>query len=172
MSKEASFSKYISIGKITKPHGLKGFLKFFLFNAESDILSDFSSLKIKKDTKSVDLKIEKLDLSSLLIKFFDINNRNQAEKCRDYEILILRNKLKKEKDDLYFVDLIGCDLYFEDNQIGLISDVVSYSGNDLLKVIDGEQKEHLIPIRKKLVKFFDIEGHKLIMQTIEGILDI
>ena len=62
--------------------------------------------------------------------------------------------------------------YFEDNQIGLISDVVSYSGNDLLKVIDGGQKEHLIPIRKKLVKFFDIEGRKLIMKTIEGILDI
>ena len=61
---------------------------------------------------------------------------------------------------------------FDADQIGLVSDVVSYSGNDLLKVVDTEQKEHLIPIRKELIKFFDIEDRKLLMKTIEGILDI
>ena len=83
MNKEALLNKYISIGKITKPHGLKGFLKILLFNQESDILLDFESLIIKKDSKTIDLKIEKLDLSSLLIKFFDINDRDEADKYRD-----------------------------------------------------------------------------------------
>ena len=73
---------------------------------------------------------------------------------------------------MYFIDLVGCELYFDDNQIGSILDVLSYSGNDLLKVIDHNKKEHLIPIRRKLIKFFDIEGRKLVMYAIEGILDI
>ena len=51
-------------------------------------------------------------------------------------------------------------------------EVISYSGNDLLKVSDIDNKEHLIPIKKELIKLFDIEGRKLVMKTIEGILDI
>ena len=172
MNKETILDKYISIGKITKPHGLKGFSKFLLFNEESNALKDLEYLKVGKSSEVVELKIEKIDLSSLLIKFFDINNRNDIEKYRDFEFLILRSAVNRNEDDLYFVDLIGCDLFFDAEQIGLVSDVVSYSGNDLLKVVDAEQKEHLIPIRKELIKFFDIEDRKLVMKTIEGILDI
>ena len=173
MNKEVFLDKYISIGKIRKPHGLKGFLKILLFNEESNALLDLKYLRLKKDLKkSIDLKIESLDLNSLLVKFFGIDNRNEADKYRDYEILILHDDTKKNKDDLYFVDLVGCELYFDDNQIGLVLDVFSYSGNDLLKVVDDNKKEHLIPIRRELIKFFDIEGRKLVMKEIEGILDI
>ena len=50
---------------------------------------------------------------------------------------------------------------------------MSYSDNDLLKVLNSTtNKEHLIPINKELVKLFDIEGRKLVIKTIEGILDI
>tara|TARA_Y100000768_G_scaffold375216_1_gene345798 strand:- start:1029 stop:1547 length:519 start_codon:yes stop_codon:yes gene_type:complete len=164
--------KYISIGKITKPHGLKGFCKFLLFNDSSESLCNIDKLRIKKEEFTVDLKVENFDLSSLLLKFFDINDRNTVEKYRDFEILILRSNIKSNKDDLYLVDLVGCELYFDDDKVGSILDTLSYSGNDLLKTIDSKGKEHLIPIRKELIKFFDIEGRKLVMITIEGILDI
>ena len=136
MNKKILSDKYISIGKITKPHGLAGVLKFILFNEESNILLDQEFLNINKNSKSIKLKIENIDVSSLLIKFFDINNRESAEQYRECEIVILLSKIKGNKDDLYFVDLIGCDLYFDDNKIGSVLDVVSYSGNDLLKIID------------------------------------
>ena len=60
---------------------------------------------------------KKLNLNSsiLLVKFFDINDRNSAENYRDYEIYIHRSELIKNENDLFLVDLIGCDLYFDDN---------------------------------------------------------
>ena len=73
---------------------------------------------------------------------------------------------------MFLVDLVGCELYFDDDKVGFILDTLSYSGNDLLKVVDNKGKECLIPIRKELIKFFDIEGRKLVMYVIEGILDI
>ena len=175
MNKEVLSNKnYLSVGKITKPHGVKGFLKFLLYNGETEILLNKDFLIIGKNLKSIELKVEKMNLNSsiLLVKFFDVNDRNSAESYRDYEIYIPRSELVEDKDDLFLVDLVGCDLYFDENKIGLILDIISYSGNDLLKVVDSENKEHLIPINRELIKLFDMEGRKLVIKTIEGILDI
>ena len=173
MNRDFFFQNYISIGKITKPHGVKGFLKFLIYNEDSNILLDRKKLVIKKDSRSIELNIEKLNLTSnfLLIKFFDINDRDSAENYRNYEIYIPRSELA-ENDDLFLNDFIECDLYFDENKIGSVIDVVSYSTNNLLKVIDLNNKEHLIPIKKELIKFFDIKDRKLVIKTIEGILDI
>ena len=72
---------------------------------------------IGKSLESVELKVEKLNLDSsiLLLKFFDVNDRDSAEKYRDYELYIHRSELVKEDDDLFLVDLIGCDLFFDKN---------------------------------------------------------
>ena len=175
MNKELSSKNYISVGKITKPHGVKGFLKFLLYNGDSKVLLNKDFLFVGKDLKSIKLNVEKLNLNStiLLVKFFDINDRDSAENYRDYEIYIHRSELIENENDLFLVDLIGCDLYFDDNKVGPVLDIVSYSGNDLLKVLNSTtNKEHLIPINKELVKLFDIEGRKLVIKTIEGILDI
>ena len=174
MNKETFSKDYIPIGKIVKPHGIKGFLKFLLYNEDSSMLLDRDFLIIKKNLESIKLNIEKLNLNStsLLVKFFDIDNRSNAENYRDYEICMPRSELVQNKDDLFLIDLVGCDLYFDNNKVGLVLDVISYSGNDLLKISDADNKEHLIPIKKELIKLFDIEGRKLVMKTIEGILDI
>ena len=129
---------------------------------------------VGRKLESIELKVEKLNLNSinLLVKFFDVNDRDNAENYRGYEIYIHRSELVKEDGDLFLVDLIGCDLFFDKNKIGPILDIVSYSGNDLLKVVDSSNKEHLIPINKELIELFDIEDRKLVIKTIEGILDI
>ena len=64
------------------------------------------------------------------------------------------------------------DIYFYDDYIGVVKDVLAFSGNDLLLVKSVENKEHYVPINKKLIKFFDIEDHKLVINKIEGLLDI
>ena len=175
MNKDILSNKnYISIGKIIKPHGVKGFLKFLLYNGDSSILLNRESLIIGKSLESVELEVEIMNLNSniLLLKFFDVDDRNDAEKYRDYARYIHRSELVRDEDDLFLVDLIGCDLFFDKNKVGPISDIVSYSGNDLLKVVGSDNKEHLIPINKELIELFDIEGRKLVIKTIEGILDI
>ncbi|MAV63888.1 MAG: 16S rRNA processing protein RimM [Candidatus Marinimicrobia bacterium] len=164
---------YISIGRITKPHGLKGGLKFFVYNESSIALLNRKKLIVSNKLKKIELRIEELNLksSSYLIKFFNINDRNDAENYRDFEIYIPRSDLADD-GDIFLVDFIECELFFEDKKIGTIVDVVSYSSNNLLKVVSLKNKNHLIPIKKELIKFFDKKNRKLVMQTIEGVLDI
>ena len=81
------------------------------------MLLNRESLIVGKSLESVELKVEKLNLNSsiLLLKFFDVNDRDSAEKYRDYELYIHRSELVKDDDDLFLVDLIGCDLFFDKN---------------------------------------------------------
>ena len=164
----------IFIAEIIKPHGLKGHLKFFFYNEGSDSLFDKEFLYLSNDLEVLKLRVENINLVSSipLIKFFDIKSRQEAEKYRKYKIALPKAVFKNDDDTLFLFDFIGCDVYFDKKLIGLVKDVVTFSGNDLLLVKTDKGKEHYIPINKKLIEFFDIEGRKLIMSNIEGLLDI
>jgi 16S rRNA processing protein RimM len=169
-----SLKDLIIVAEIIKPHGLKGHLKFFFYNEDSNSLVDDEFIYLSDHLDVLKLRVENINLisSTPLIKFYDINTRQEAEKYRKYKISVPKTALKKDDNTLYLFDFIGCDVYFDKKLIGLVKDVVTFSGNDLLLVETNEKKEHYIPINKKLIEFFDIEGRKLIMSNIEGLLDI
>ena len=164
----------IFIGEIVKPHGLKGHLKFFLYNKDSDSLIDIDFVYLSNGMDIFKLEVDDINFisSSPLIKFFDIESRNEADKYRKYKIGLPRSVFNNKDGGMYLFDFIGCSVYFDEDFIGIVKDVVTFSGNDLLLVENNNQKQHYIPINKKLIKLFDIEGRKLIMNNIEGLLDI
>ena len=174
MNNKESSERLIFIGEIIKPHGLRGHLKFFLYNENSDVLLDIDSIYLETGSSKIKLDIEDINLTSSipLIKFFGINSREKAEKYKKYKICLSKSVFQKDIKDLYLFDFIGCDIYFNDDYIGVVKDVLTFSGNDLLLVKSVENKEHYVPINKKLIKFFDIEDRKLVMNNIEGLLDI
>ena len=157
-----------------KPHGLKGHLKFFFYNDDSDSLFDSSFVYLSNNLKVEKLRVENINIisSTPLIKFFDVNSREEAEKYRKFKIALPKNSFKKDNGTLYLFDFIGCDVYFGKDLIGLVKNVASFSGNDLLLIESDKKKQHYVPINKKLIEFFDIEGRKLVMNRIEGLLDI
>tara|TARA_B100000401_G_scaffold272426_1_gene185742 strand:- start:412 stop:945 length:534 start_codon:yes stop_codon:yes gene_type:complete len=172
--KDKKFLDLISVAEIMKPHGLKGHLKFFFYNDDSDSLFDSSFVYLSNNLKVEKLRVENINIisSTPLIKFFDINSREEAEKYRKFKIALPKNSFKKDNGTLYLFDFIGCDVYFGKDLIGLVKNVASFSGNDLLLIESDKKKQHYVPINKKLIEFFDIEGRKLVMNRIEGLLDI
>ena len=90
-----------------------------------------------------------------LIKFDShVNNRNDAEKLKDFFIYVNKSEaVKLDKDEYFISDLIGLSAYdANDINIGTVSDVIQTGAVDVL-VIKG-QKEFLIPALKKNVQPF------------------
>ena len=169
-----SLESLIYVGEVIKPHGVKGYLKFFLYNENSNILLDNQVIYLEDKVNKLKLEIEDINfVSSIpLIKFIDIDSREEASRYRKFKIALPKNDFKQNNEELYLFDFIDCNLYFDENYIGVVKNVVTFSGNDLLLVKSNDGKEHYVPINKELIKFFDIEDRKLVMKTIEGILDI
>ena len=169
-----SLNSLIKIGEIIKPHGVKGYLKFFLYNKDSDILFNRQFVYLESETDRFKLEVEDINFisSTPLIKFIDIDNREKASRYRQFKVSLPKDSFKQDNKELYLFDFVGCRLYFEDDYIGLVKNVVTFSGNDLLLVDSDDSREHYIPVNKELIKFFDIEDRKLVMNGIEGLLDI
>ncbi len=163
------------IGYILKPQGLKGELKVesvtpYLerFNRLDRV---FLQLKEKKQTYS----IENVRISDrfVYLKFTEINSRDDAELLRTAEVLIEEKDLIQPAQNEYFIhDLIGCQVISENKDvIGVLSDVVQMSSNDVYVVKNGEGIEILIPAIKEIVKRVNVGQKQIIIHVLEGLLE-
>ena len=167
-----SDNKFISIGKVVKPHGIKGELKFFLYNKDSNLLSLNVSIwfKINNSYKSFYL----LNSKGLgkIFRLESVNNRSEAELLRDKEFFVLREDLPDLDDgNFYLNDIINFKLFNGKKELGLILDVLLLPSADYI-LINYNNQEVLIPVLEKYIKFFDFDKKIVTMKNIEGFLNL
>ncbi len=148
----------ILIGVVLKPHGIKGELKIKYF-ADS-----FESIKGCKqvflDGKEYNAKL-KLDSGEFAFLILDgVIDRNNSELLRSKEVYALKSQIKKSKTSYFICDLIGLNVYVNDNLFGTIIDVLQ-SNVDMfhIKLLDG--KTAYLPFLKSLNLDVNIENKSL-----------
>ena len=153
----------ISLGRLGKPHGIKGFLYIHFFGKDPRMLTKYEDLEHEDGTPMIidELLIKK---DRVIIKIKGINSRNNAEDFRDKEIFIPKKSLSKlEGNGFYHFQLKGLEVTnLEDLCLGKISNVMETGANDVLVVrpIEGsvDDKERLVPyIKDKIVKDVNLE---------------
>lgn len=163
------------IGYILKPQGLKGEVKVESVTPYLERFNRLDRVFLQLKEKKQAYSIENVRVSDrfVYIKFTEINSRDDAELLRNTEVLIEEKDLIQPAQDEYFVhDLIGCQVISENNDvIGVLSDVVQMSSNDVYVVKNGEGIEILIPATKEVVKRVNVGQKQIIIHVVEGLLD-
>ena len=74
--------------------------------------------------------------------------------------------------EYYRYQLIGCQVEGEDGQaIGAVREIWGTGAADLL-VVEGEGGvEHLIPAARELLREVDVEGRRIVVEILPGLLD-
>jgi 16S rRNA processing protein RimM len=163
------------IGYITKPQGIKGEVKVEPVTPNPKRFNRLKIVYLQVNDKSQAYPIEKIRVADrfVYIKFSGINSRGEAELLRNAEVLIEKKDLIQPDQDEYFVhDLVGCRVVSENNdEIGIVSDVVQITSNDIYVVKDGNGAEYLVPATKEVVKQVDIGQKLIIIHVLEGLFD-
>ena len=71
-----------------------------------------------------------------------------------------------DPDIIFAAELIGMDVYHNDDMIGKVIDVLDYPGNKVY-VVKGEQ-EYMIPAVKAFVLSTDMDQNRMQVRLIEG----
>ncbi len=126
----------VLLGKIGAPHGVQGELRVSSFTDDPMALGDYGVLR-SRDGREFTLKKARPAKNVLVVRFKEIQTRNDAENVRGVELFVERSALPQnaEGDEFYIDDLIGMETIDEDKQVtGKIHGVPNFGAGDLLEI--------------------------------------
>ena len=165
----------VPLGEIVATHGLDGWLRLKPLNPKSDTLSPGLQVFLEKSgSRSVhELESSKAHKRHFLIKLRGVNHIDTAQRCVGSLLLVGEAALDAlEPGQYYQYQVVGFEVFDRHGvRVGKISALMSTAGGELY-VVQGEQKEHLIPAVKEIVDKVDFHEKKMIIDPPDGLLDL
>ena len=165
----------LQVGVISSTHGVRGEVKVF---PTTDDVKRFKRLKeVILDTGKEELTLEiegvKFFKQFVILKFKGFDNINDIEKYKGKSLFVTRaNAVRLRKDEYFIADLQGLTVVNEEEQIiGTLRDVMETGANDVYIIDMTDGREVLIPAIKECILNVDIEGGKIQIHIMDGLLD-
>lgn len=165
----------LRVGVITSTHGVRGEVKVF---PTTDDAQRFKTLKkvILDGREPLELSIEQVKFfkNMVILKFKGYDNINDVETWRQRDLLITRDQAVELKEDEYFItDLIGLTVVNEEEAVlGRVKDVLETGANDVYVVELTGGKELLLPAIKDCILNVDLEGGRMKVHVLDGLMDL
>lgn len=165
----------ISIAKILNFHGIKGEAKIGFTKGRENQIEALKKVFAKKEGQYSELNVSSVRFHKhfAIIKFKEFQTVNDVEEFKGCDLYLPKEEVEEtlSNDEYLISDLIGMDVYDEDGScVGTITAIGENLANDLLSVKDGNGKEHLVPFVKEIVPVVDLQGRKVVINNIEGLI--
>ena len=154
--------EFLEAGEIVTTHGVRGEMKVLPWADGPEFLCSFKRVRIC----GTEYKVEscRVQKSCNLLKIKGVDTIEDAQKMRGKTVEIYR--CDAPNDLVFAAELIGVSVFSEDKEIGKITDVLDYPGNNVY-VVKGE-KEYMIPAVKAFVLSTDMDHNRMQVKLIEG----
>lgn len=163
----------LRVGVITSPHGVHGEVNVFPTTDDTKRFLDLKTVYIdtKKELLEREIAGVKFFKNMVILKFQNMDDRNEMEKLRNCDILIDRKDAVSLGEDEYFIcDLIGCDIVLESGEkLEVLKDVITTAANDVYEVEKTDGKEILIPAIRDCILETDIEKKVIRVHLLPGL---
>ena len=175
LSREQSATDVL-VGKVSKPHGIKGQLKIYPYSGSSESFQSYSRVMLTSpDGQShgwFDVTTCRSQGKFAVIAIQGIDNRTKAEAVAGFDVWVDRNLLPLLTDDEYYwQDLIGKDVVtVAGMRLGKVSTLVATGAHDVL-VVSEKDREYMIPAIEQFVLEVN-EDDVLVVNPPEGLLEI
>ncbi len=170
-------SDLIVIGVIRSPHGLSGQLRVRYFGDDSENLLHAEHVWVgASEASAVRFEVAAVApgrRSEVRLRLAGIDDRNRAETFAGQQVMLEPAQLQPLAGDEYYgYELVGCRVETRDGrQLGRVSRIWSTGAPDLLVVESESGAEHMIPARRELLVEVDIEGRRVVVEPIPGLLE-
>ena len=165
---------FLRIGVVTTAHGVKGELKVFPTTDDMNRFKKLKSLYVEKKNVRKEFKISgvKFFKQFVLLKLEGIDTIDDALIYKDADLLVDRkHAVKLEKDEYFITDLIGLDVFDENNErIGTLKEVYPTGANDVYEIETPDDKTFLLPAIKDCILDVDIKNKKMTVHILEGLI--
>ena len=171
--------KWMSIGEIVAPHGLKGDIRI---KPSSDFPERFTKPGKRWIQKANELPTEIKLIKGILIpgksiyvlSIEGVSDRSSAENIIGWKLIIpIDSRPNLSNDEYHYFDLIGLEVKtgVQKKLIGYVTDLIK-GGNDLLEIELLEGKKVLVPFVKAIVPEVAIKEKWVLINPPPGLLEL
>jgi len=166
--------EFIIIGKIVSTQGNEGEVKVIPLTDSIDRFSKLTDVFIRKGNNKKLLKINNLKIKkdTVILKLEDIENIEKAEIIVGSFLEVKRiNAVKLPKDTYFVFDIIGLEVYANENELlGKVDNIISTGSNDVYVIKNKNKQEILIPAIREVIKNIDLEKKRITINMVDGLL--
>jgi 16S rRNA processing protein RimM len=167
----------IAIGRLTKPHGLRGDVVFLPYVYDLELLPELVQRQVFLRHGHAGVQqymfVEWREVHKrVLVRLQGCEDLTTAEAFREHEVLIPRHWFPPlPAGEYYWFEIEGLAVYGNDGRyLGTVVEIMYTGSNDVYVVRNGTQ-ETLIPALRDVVRTIDLEHGEMRLFTAAGLLD-
>lgn len=151
----------LSLGKIGAPHGLKGELRLFLYDAQGTNASVLTQFLVGPEeiVQSDDPRLRKLQKeglrgsgAKLIIKFHGVSDPEKARELTGLELYAVRSELKEpEEGQYYYGDLVGLTLVHGKSSVAVVRSVWEAPASFMFEVETTDGSLYHVPFTEQFI---------------------
>jgi 16S rRNA processing protein RimM len=130
-------SERIRVARIGAAHGVRGEVKLWPFTQDPLAVADYGPLETEDGTRRFEIETLRAAKDHLVARIAGIGDRDAAEKLRNVDLFVARDKLPSidEADTFYYVDLVGMAAVTPEGvPLGTITAIHNFGAGDLIEI--------------------------------------
>ncbi len=169
--------RYLAIGRIVRPHGVRGELRAEILTDYPDRVPTLAQhhrmLYVGQVHRPFTLTGVRFHQDAMLLTFKECTTRDEADALRGALVEILvEDAIPLEEGEYYHFQLIGMHVTTEEgDMLGDIVEVFTPPGANDVFVVHGSRGELLIPAIEDVVIDLDVEAGRVVIRPLPGLLD-
>lgn len=167
--------RFILIGKIGKPHSLRGEVRLHLLSEQPENLQSYSRLFLVSPGGEISgprrVVSRRLQGKTAIVGLESVNDRDEAEAVKGRGVLIEKSELPEtDESEYYYYQFIGLTVKtVEGRLLGKVTNIFSNGAQDIL-IVRQESQEYLIPVLQPVI--VRRTNEELIVNPPPGLLEI
>ncbi|MEZ0328162.1 MAG: ribosome maturation factor RimM [Dissulfuribacterales bacterium] len=162
-------SEVIAIGRVCKPHGIRG--ELVLSSMYSNVLRP--GLRLVIGERHFELLSLREAPSGFLVRLKGVLNRSDAEALSGSTVYVSALSLPQLPDgEFYWHEVIGLRVVAAGVELGRVVDILQTGAHDIYVVHSEDKKEYFFPAVEDIVTRIDVQHKVMFVDPPDGLLDI
>ncbi len=158
---KSSDKKWVCVGKITSPHGVRGEVNILSYLEEEGFIASHTHYSTKAGDRTFLLRVRGKKQRFFIAAIEGVTDRNQAEALKGVELYAPRSLFPvAEPEEFYYDDLVGLDVHVAGQvAYGTVVALYNFGAGDVIEIsraVTG--KRELYPFTKDIVPEIMLES--------------
>ncbi len=162
--------KYIVIGKIVAPHGVRGDIRILPLTDRPEQFLHLDYLLLP-DGRRLTLRQARFHKKLVLASCAELQTMEEAEQLRGLPVSIAAQDLPPlEEGEYYVADLVGLPVYDEaGRRLGSFKEAFPCGSSDVYVIAVPQGPDILLPARQEFIRELDLPGRRMVVRLPEWI---